>query len=108
MDRNDPPDLRGVWTRGSDPQELVLSDGSRLRLEAEVASSGDDAWRRTDGRDETSGPVSVPEAFELAGETYSDYVAVRTRAEVEWLREVAAWCRAEAARLEGGLAVATT
>ena len=50
--------------------------------------------------------MSVPEAFELAGEAYSDYVAVRTRAEAEWLRTVAEWCRAEAGRLEGGLRAA--
>jgi hypothetical protein len=106
MDRNDPPDLRGVWTRGDDPQELVLSDGSRLRLEPETLNGDDAVWQRTDGRDETSGSVSVPEAFELAGEAYSDYVAVRTRAEAEWLRTLAEWCRAEATRLEGGLAAA--
>lgn len=103
MDRNDPPDLRGVWTRGDDPKELVLSDGSRLRLEPGMLNGGDAAWQRTDGRDETSGAVSVPEAFDLAGDAYSDYVAVRTRAEAEWLRTVAEWCRTEAGRLERGL-----
>src|SRR5688500_10509163 len=105
MDRNDPPDLRGVWTRGSDPQALVLSDGSRLRLEGALGHGQAD-WQRTDGRDETAGQVSVPEAFELAGEAYSDYVAVRTRAEAEWLREVAEWCRTEAGRLDRGLIAA--
>jgi hypothetical protein len=108
MNRNDPPDLRGVWTRGDDPQELVLSDGSRLSLEAETPGRGGPAWRRTDGRDETAGRVSVPEAFELAGEPYADYVAVRTRSEAEWLRTLAEWCRTEAGRLERGLAAAAT
>jgi hypothetical protein len=106
MDRNDPPDLRGVWTRGDDPQELVLSDGSRLSLEAGPTGRAEAAWHRTDGRDGTAGEVSVPEAFELAGEAYSDYVAVRTRAEAEWLRAIAEWCRTEAGRLEGELAAA--
>ena len=105
MDRNDPPDLRGVWTRGDDPQELVLSDGSRLQLEG-AFGRGQADWQRTDGRDDTAGPVSVSEAFELAGDAYSDYVAVRTRAEAEWLREVAEWCGTEARRLEQGLTAA--
>jgi hypothetical protein len=96
-------DIRGVWTRGSDPQELVLSDGSRLLLETGLGGEGEAAWRRTDGRDETEGRVSVPEAFELAGDAYTDYVAVRTRAEAEWLRAVAEWCGTEAGRLERGL-----
>ena len=104
MDRNDPPDIRGVWTRGDEPQELVLSDGSRLRLEAGAPGSGGAQWRRTDGRDGTAGTVSVPEAVELAGEAYSDYVEVRTRAEAEWLRSVADWCQDEAQRLDQGLA----
>lgn len=96
-------DIRGVWTRGTDPQELVLSDGSRLLLETGLGGDGEAGWHRTDGRDETAGHVSVPEAFELAGDAYNDYVSVRTRAEAEWLRAIAEWCRAEAGRLETGL-----
>ena len=102
MERDD-HDIRGVWTRGSDPQELVLSDGSRLTLEPGMSAEGGVGWRRTDGRDETAGTVSVPEAYELAGEPYSDYVSVRTRAEAEWLRAIADWCATEASRLERGL-----
>ncbi len=97
-------EICGVWTRGADPKELVLSDGSRLLLESGMASDGEVAWRRTDGRDETQGNVSVPEAVELAGDAYAGYVAVRTRAEAEWLKAIAEWCGQEASRLERGLA----
>lgn len=99
-------EIHGVWTRGEDPKELVLSDGSRLLLESATPETPGTGWRRTDGRDETAGRVSVPEARELAGEDYLDYVEVRTRAEAEWLRAIADWCGTEAGRLEQGLAVA--
>ena len=79
--------ITGVWTRGTHPQELVLSDGSRLLLESSVGGDGEVAWRRTNGRDVTEGSVSVPEALDLAGDVYSDYVAVRTRAEAAALLE---------------------
>ena len=97
-------ETRGVWTRGEHPRELVLNDGSRLLLEPALDTDGQVSWRRTDGREDTEARVSVPEAMELAGAGYSDYVSVRTRAEAEWLRAVASWCGAEASRLEEGLA----
>lgn len=106
MEDNPNHEIRGVWTRGADPKELVLNDGSRLKLESTLDGDGEVAWMRSDGRDATAASVSVPEAAELAGEEYRHYVAVRTRAEAEWLRAVADWCRSEAARLEGGLAAA--
>ncbi len=98
--------IRGVWTRGTDPQELVLSDGSRLALDSGLNGDGEVGWRRTDGRDATEGSVSVPEAAELAGHAYEAYVAVRTRAEAEWLRAISESCRREASRLEAGLIAA--
>ena len=91
-------DLRGVWTRGEEPQELVLSDGSRLALRP--AEHGQTRWQRSEGRDVTAGPVSAGEAAALAGEEFASYVSVRTRAEAEWLRTVAEWCDEEARRLE--------
>lgn len=94
-------DLRGVWTRGEEPKELVLSDGSRLALRG--AEHGRTGWRRTEGRDDTAGPVSAGEAATLAGEEFAGYVSVRTRAEAEWLRAVAEWCDEEARRIEGEL-----
>ncbi len=90
-------ELRGVWTRGADPKELVLSDGSRLVLED--TDQGRILWRRTES-DGADGEISVGKAFELAGDDFSDYVAVRTRAEAAHLRAVADWCGTEAQRLE--------
>jgi hypothetical protein len=95
-------DVRGVWVRGDTPKELVLSDGSRLRLAP--AELGRVEWRRADelrGEDE---PVSTMQAQELAGDAFAGYVGVRTRAEAEWLRAVADWCGTEATRLDRELA----
>jgi len=92
--------VRGTTLRGDEPQRLELSDGSRLMLDSEA---GEDrkVWRRL-GRGHTS--VSVAEARDLAGDEFADYVEVRTRAEVEWLRAVADWYRQQAERLQGQLA----
>lgn len=98
----DAGELRGVWTRGADPKELVLSDGSRLALQP--AEQGRVLWRRTESRDGDEATMSVGEAVELAGDEFADYVTVRTRAEAEWLREVAEWCGEEAHRLDHELA----
>ena len=97
----DSGELRGVWTRGGEPKELVLSDGSRLSLQP--AEQGHVLWRRSETRDGDDGMMSVGEALDLAGEDFSGYVAVRTRAEAGWLRAVAEWCGGEADRLEGEL-----
>jgi hypothetical protein len=93
----DAGELRGVWTRGGEPKELVLSDGSRLRLQE--GGRGQVRWRLHDAR-EGERTVSYEEALELAGNEFSDYVRVRTRAEAGWLRSVADWCGSEAERLE--------
>jgi hypothetical protein len=91
--------VRGTSLRGDEPKRLELSDGSRLMLDA--ASDEDrKVWRRL-GRGHTS--VSVTEAAELAGTEFGEYVEVRTRAEVEWLRAVADWYRERATRLEAQL-----
>jgi hypothetical protein len=91
--------VRGTTLRGDEPKRLELSDGSRLMLDA---TSGYErtAWRRL-GRGHTG--VSVAEAVDLAGGEFADYVQVRTRAEVEWLRAVADWYRQRADRLQSQL-----
>jgi hypothetical protein len=94
----DAGELRGVWTRGAEPKELVLSDGSRLALQS--AERGRVDWRHTETRDGDGGTLSVGEALELAGDDFAGYVTVRTRAELEWLRAVADWCGQEAERLD--------
>lgn len=97
-------EIRGVWTRGDEPKELVLSDGSRLVLRS--AEAGRVEWERAESRDGSDRPLSVVEALELAGEGYDGYVRVRTRSEAGWLRDVAEWCAREADRLESELAAA--
>ena len=91
---------RGVWLRGETPKELVLSDGSRLRLEP--AEEGRVEWHLCDELRERDETVSLLDAERLAGE-FAGYVEIRTRAEAEWLRAVSDWCNAEAGRLEGEL-----
>ena len=92
---------RGVWVRGETPKELVLSDGTRLRLEP--AEQGRVEWRRRDEVQGRAQPISASEALELAGD-FDRYVVVRTRAEAEWLRAVSDWCTTEADRLDSELA----
>jgi hypothetical protein len=95
--------VRGSALRGDEPQRLELSDGSRLMLDGECGEDRTE-WRRL-GRRHSN--LSVSEAVDLAGDEYTDYVEVRTRAEVEWLRAVADWYRQQADRLQGQLADAS-
>ena len=98
-------DVRGLWVRGETPKELVLSDGTRLRLEP--AEQGNVQWRRRDEVEGRTEAVSTATALELAGDYYGDYVRVRTRAEAEWLRAVSDWCTGEAERLDEELSGAS-
>lgn len=91
--------VRGRTLHGDEPKRLELSDGSRLMLDA-ASDEEYKVWRRL-GRGHTS--VSVAEARDLAGDEFGDFVEVRTRSEVEWLRAVADWYRERADRLEGQL-----
>lgn len=105
--------IRGIEIDGTEPKELVLSDGTRLCLESEAIERGRVEWRRcADGAianaDGGMGePVSLRDAMGLAGDQYSGYVAVRTRAEVEWMRTVADWYREQADLLSQELDTAT-
>ena len=95
-------EVQGVKVGGRTPKALLLSDGTRLALEDDDNPRGESRWTRV-GEDHTE-PLSVAEAAELAGDQHSDYVAVRTRAEVEWLNIVAEWYREQADRLAIDLA----
>ena len=98
--------ITGIEIDGAEPKELVLSDGSRLCLETEALERGRVEWRRcADGA--AGDPVSLPDAIDLAGDDYSEYVAVRTRAEVEWMRAVTDWYREQAELLSRELRAAT-
>ena len=92
--------IKGSTLRGDTPRRLELNDGTRLMLDG-TADQGRIQWRRL-GRKRTN--VSVSEAASLAGEEYAPYVAVRTRAEAEWLRAVSDWYREQADRLQRELA----
>lgn len=90
---------------GREPKALHLGDGTRLALEEE-GPAGHPDWVLAD---ETAGEreLSVADALRIAGERNADYVRVRTRSEVAWLRLVAEWFDHEAQRLDGELASAT-
>lgn len=91
--------VRGLALRGDEPKRLELSDGTRLMLDG-ASSENRTEWRRL-GRRHSN--LSVSEAVDLAGNEYAGYVAVRTRAEVEWLHAVADWYRKQADQLQGQL-----
>jgi hypothetical protein len=92
----------GARLEGRVPQELVLSDGSRLALGSATDEEGAH-WRRyADGRAEM---LSIERARELAGTEFDGYVEVRTRSEAEWLRALAQWASEEAERLEEEAAI---
>lgn len=96
-------DPRGIEVEGEQPQALLLSDGTRLALEDE---SGPAHWSLLGDDGAADGGFTVGDAIGIAGEEHADYVRVRTRAEVEWLRIVAEWFDAQAERLDRELATA--
>jgi hypothetical protein len=101
--------IRGTHVSGRDPQGLVLNDGSELALENDPLDAEPEwqervDWLRIEPLDgespkDAAEELSVDEAMDLAGDEFAGYVAVRTRAEVEWLRLIAAWYREQADRL---------
>jgi hypothetical protein len=106
-------EIRGIEIDGAEPKELVLSDGTRLCLESEAIERGRVEWRRcadgaTSNADGAMGEaVSLRDALGLAGDRYSGYVEVRTRAEVEWMRTVSEWYHEQAELLSRELHAAT-
>ena len=99
-------DLEGVQVGGREPKALLLNDGTRLALEEEAGPGGRANWTLV-GEDGHDGPgVSVGDALRIAGDDHADYVRVRTRAEVAWLRLVAEWFDEQAQRLDHELAAA--
>lgn len=88
---------------GREPKALVLGDGARLALEEDGPSGRADWTLQEDGGDRE---LSVPDAIRVAGNRHADYVRIRTRSEVAWLRLVSEWCAQEAERLDRELAAA--
>ena len=91
----------GVQVGGREPKALLLSDGSRLALEDEGPGGRADWTVVGDGEGERD--VSVADAIQIAGERHADYVRIRTRSEIAWLRLVSEWFEEEARRLDSEL-----
>src|SRR3954449_8590962 len=110
--------VQGLQVGGREPKALLMSDGSRLALEDDGPGGGA-AWGRLgggggdgrgpggradwmllgdDGADDRE--LSVADALRVAGDRHADYVRIRTRSEVAWLRLVSEWFEQEARRLD--------
>jgi hypothetical protein len=97
----------GVKVGGREPKALLLSDGTRLALEEDIGPGGRADWTLVgDEGSEGAEELSVAEAVRLAGEEHADYVRVRTRSEVAWLRLVSEWFDDQAERLDRELTAA--
>jgi hypothetical protein len=98
--------VMGLQVGGREPKALLLTDGSRLALEDEGPGGRAD-WTlhgdtETDDRD-----LSVADAIRIAGDRHADYVRIRTRSEIAWLRLVSEWFEEEAKRLDRDLGAAS-
>lgn len=98
--------VQGVQVSGREPKALLLSDGTRLSLEDEGPGGRADWTVVGDDDGAADASLSVADAVRLAGDDHAEYVRVRTRAEVAWLRVVAEWFDDEAERLDRELAAA--
>ena len=100
--------VEAVQLGGREPKALLLSDGTRLALEDEAGPGGRSDWTLVgdDGHDAAGLGLSVAEAMRIAGEDHAEYVQVRTRAEVAWLRVVSEWFEDQAERLDRDLSAA--
>jgi hypothetical protein len=99
--------IQGVQVGGREPKALLLSDGSRLALEDEGPGGRAD-WTLLGDDGATDRELSVADAMRIAGDGHADYVRIRTRSEVAWLRLVSEWFDQEARRLDGELASAAS
>jgi hypothetical protein len=97
--------VHGVQVGGREPKALLLTDGTRLALEDEGPGGRAD-WMLL-GDDSNERELSVVDAIRIAGDQHADYVRIRTRSEVAWLRLVSEWFEEEARRLDGELTEAS-
>lgn len=98
--------VEAVQVGGREPKALLLSDGSRLALEDEAGPGGRSDWTLVGDEGHDSDGISVAEAMRIAGDDHAEYVRVRTRAEVAWLRVVSEWFEEQAERLDRDLSAA--
>jgi hypothetical protein len=97
--------VQGLQVGGREPKALLMSDGSRLALEDDGPGGRAD-WMLLGDDGAAEDELSVAEAIRVAGEQHADYVRIRTRSEVAWLRLVSEWFEKEARRLDGELSAA--
>lgn len=97
--------VQGLQVGGREPKALLMSDGSRLALEDDGPGGRADWMLLDDGAEDRE--LSVADAMRVAGEQHADYVRIRTRSEVAWLRLVSEWFEDEARRLDGELTAAS-
>jgi hypothetical protein len=98
--------VQGLQVGGREPKALLMSDGSRLALE-EDGPGGRADWMLIGDDGAADRELSVADAIRVAGDQHADYVRIRTRSEVAWLRIVSEWFEQEARRLDGELSAAT-
>jgi hypothetical protein len=94
--------VMGVQVGGREPKALLLSDGSRLALEEEGPGGRAD-WTLHGDAEKDDRDLSVADAIRIAGDRHADYVRIRTRSEIAWLRLVSEWFDQEARRLDRDL-----
>jgi hypothetical protein len=97
--------VQGLQVGGREPKALLMSDGTRLALEDEGPGGRADWMLLGDGSEDRE--LSVADAIRVAGDEHADYVRIRTRSEVAWLRVVSEWFEQEARRLDGELSAAS-
>jgi hypothetical protein len=97
--------VRGLQVGGREPKALLMNDGSRLALE-EDGPGGRADWMLLGDEGAGDRELSVADAIRVAGDQHADYVRIRTRSEVSWLRLVSEWFEEEARRLDGELTAA--
>jgi hypothetical protein len=94
--------VQGIQVGGREPKALLLTDGTRLALEDDGPGGRAD-WMLLGDDGAGDRELSVADAIRIAGDQHADYVRIRTRSEVAWLRLVSEWFEQEARRLDGDL-----
>jgi hypothetical protein len=97
--------VQGLQVSGREPKALLMTDGSRLALEDEGPGGRAD-WMLLGEDGSGDRDLSVADAIRVAGDGHADYVRIRTRSEVAWLRLVSEWFEQQARRLDGELTAA--
>ncbi|HEY3191665.1 MAG TPA: hypothetical protein VGJ61_02695 [Solirubrobacterales bacterium] len=98
--------VQGLQVGGREPKALLLNDGTRLALEDEGPGGRAD-WMLLGDEGAEDRELSVEDAIRIAGDRHADYVRIRTRSEIAWLRLVSEWFEQEARRLDTELSAAT-